>query len=508
MKGVNFNEQLKVLFEKWTKESEFTHFFYDGLMNRGKIENPNWRSSGNEDELWNNAPKRIMFLLKDVNAGGDGPEDDDDIRGRNFKDTNSRTYLNMSYWLFGILKTIEMGEIPKYTFSNSESTQFFDDTPVAYVNCKKEAGKSSVSHNTLVNYIERDKKYIVEEIEILNPDIIVCCAWTEGSGNPIFDLVEKEIHKGIKKINGWMYYCEETNKLVINSYHPATTVCDDAYLFNEMMKAFKEFLDKYPNFIKSCRTIEYDDSYDTENEDCNNVTMQETNLCPNCKKEIEITLHSKYRQVKCEHCDSRFDSNMIETIEYIKARLDYRIRYFHEKDLKFVANKLWLSGAGSRDIDEILDDLENPEETPFAINKCDLEYMQNAKKSLIGWGWFLATHRLSSAYKKYRDNVLFEDSLPLLFHWLIWGVVATALAWILPANFWLSFILSFVACEVILLLFDYSKMSKKQKESMERLEECIYEEGENVSENIKNKNYEIIKNIEILIEKFTNDTEV
>lgn len=249
----NYNKKLKKLFKEWKNAFAFKHFFYDGLMYRGEIINPYWRNPGEENEMWDNAPKRIMFLLKDVNVGKDGPDDDEDIGGRIFTDTSSRTYRNMSYWLYGILNTIETGEIPKYTFSVSESTQLFDNTPIAYVNCKKEAGGSSVSYQTLTNYIERDKKYIIKEIEILDPDIIICGAWTENSGNPIFNLVEKEIYKGIKKINEWMYYCEATNKLVINSYHPTTRASDGKSMYNNMMNALKEFLEKYPSFKKSCR---------------------------------------------------------------------------------------------------------------------------------------------------------------------------------------------------------------------------------------------------------------
>ena len=249
----NYNEQLDELFEKWEKEFEFTHFFYDGLMYRGEIKNPYWRSSGNEDELWEKASKRVMFLMKDVNAGGDGTDVDDDIRGRNFKDATSRTYQNMSYWLYGLLKTIENGQVPGFTFSDPEAKQFFDDTPVAYVNCKKEAGTSSVSNSTLNYYIKRDKKFIIEEIEILNPDIIVCCAWTESGGNSIFEFIKENVYQDIEKVNGWMYYSKEKNKLIINSYHPATTKSRDTDIYDNMMEDFKEFLDKYPNFLKSCR---------------------------------------------------------------------------------------------------------------------------------------------------------------------------------------------------------------------------------------------------------------
>ena len=250
----NYNKQLDERFEEWEKESEIKNFFSDGLMFRGKMnEEKTWRYPGNENKQWDEAPKRVMFLMKDVNAGEDDLGDDDDVRGRIFKDTSVRIYRNMSYWLYGLLKTTENGQIPDFTFSVSEATQFFDDTPVAYVNCKKEAGTSSVAHNTLVNHIKRDKKFLIEEIKILDPDIIVCCAWTESAGNPILKFIKESVYQDIKEINNWMYYSEKENKLIIDSYHPTTPKSKNKEMYHNMMKAYKEFLDKYPDFKNSCR---------------------------------------------------------------------------------------------------------------------------------------------------------------------------------------------------------------------------------------------------------------
>jgi hypothetical protein len=250
---MSYNEQLNKRFEEWKEKSEFTHFFFDGLMYRGEIANPYWRRSGNENELWEKTSTRVMFLMKDVNAGEDGKEVDDDIRGRIFRDTTKKIYRNMSYWLYGLLKTIENGKIPEYPISVAEATQFFDDTPVAYVNCKKQAGASSVSCSKLKYYIERDKKFIIEEIEILKPDIIICCAWTESTDNPILKFIKENLYQDIKEVNKWMYYSEDNNKLIIDSYHPSTTKSSNSDMYHNMMEAYKEFLTQYPGFKNPCR---------------------------------------------------------------------------------------------------------------------------------------------------------------------------------------------------------------------------------------------------------------
>jgi hypothetical protein len=252
----SYNKKLNELFEKWEKEFEFSHFFCDGLMYRGEIlkndtGTPFWRRSGNEDELWDKTQKRVMFLLKDVNANGDS---NDDIRGLICKGTKSPMFKRMSYWLYGLLKTTENGRTPDYnTFTNEESTHFFDDTPVAYVNCKKEAGTSSVTPNTLHYYMKRDKNFIIDQVKILDPDIILCCAWAESTDNPILKFIKENVYQDLEQVNGWMYYSEKDNKLVINSYHPSTRKSNDKYteMYNNMMAAYKEFIDKYPDFLKN-----------------------------------------------------------------------------------------------------------------------------------------------------------------------------------------------------------------------------------------------------------------
>ena len=250
----NLTKQLDNLFEKWKNEREFTHFYKDGLMYRGKYlyENkiPYWRKPGKESELWEKCPTRVMFVLKDTNANGDTEESDDDLRGRVFYNTTYPGYKNMTYWLYGILKTIETGHAPEFTFSDEEASMLYDATPVAYINCKKQGGGKSCHYNTLVDYIERDKDFLTKEFEILNPDIIICCAYTENTGNPILDYVEKNICPDLVKINGWVHYSKQKNKVVINAYHVKTRTkgCNYKSMYTEMTEAFEEFIKKYPKF--------------------------------------------------------------------------------------------------------------------------------------------------------------------------------------------------------------------------------------------------------------------
>jgi len=116
----NYNEQLDELFVRWeekAKENGHTGFCTDGLMYRGenwekKVEQKIYygKSEGEEDNLWMNAKKRILFLLKDTN-------NNPDCHNREFRPGASGSILlhhkNIAYWLFGILSLNEKNIIPE-----------------------------------------------------------------------------------------------------------------------------------------------------------------------------------------------------------------------------------------------------------------------------------------------------------------------------------------------------------------------------------------------------------
>ena len=124
--------------------------------------------------------------------------------------------------------------------------------------------------------------------------------------------------------------------------------------------------------------------------------MQEKDfICQKCKKEIKVNIDSKYKQVKCEYCESQFDDDIVEQLENVKYHLEsYRI-CFHEKDINFVANKLFSSGAGSRDIYRILkDNIDDPDDSPLIHNKRELKNIKKSRTILLCLWWLLGIHRL------------------------------------------------------------------------------------------------------------------
>jgi len=208
-----------------------------------------YREKGNEEELWTNAPKRVLFLNKDAN---DNPGQD--IREWIFRqhetDITVRIYKNMALWLYGLLKVDENGIAPDFdTISTRDYSTFIDKTPIAYVNCKKESGTSSIGNHSLAIHLEGYKDFIKEQIQLLDPDIIVC----GGGSSAIKDFVTNNVYLNTIQVNTWMFFNEENNKLIIDSFHPSYHFLSSKEIYNRMMVKYKDFSNAYPKFRSTCR---------------------------------------------------------------------------------------------------------------------------------------------------------------------------------------------------------------------------------------------------------------
>lgn len=85
---------------------------------------------------------------------------------------------------------------------------------IAVVNIKKSNGQHSSEYSDLKKYVEEDKAEIKKELEIIQPDIIVC-------GNNI-SLLKVVLGEELKDNNTWDNMIAMWNDtLVIDYYHPA-----------------------------------------------------------------------------------------------------------------------------------------------------------------------------------------------------------------------------------------------------------------------------------------------
>lgn len=252
---MNIFEKNEEILKEWKasneKNNEF-NFAPDGIMFRGDFvdyEGGTTRlpsDDGRENDAWEDASPRILFLTKDQNSGGD---DAWDARGETINFSYA-FYRNLSYQLYGLVNTTDISKA-NFEFSYDDAADAYNNYPFARINVKKEAGSNSINNSTLRSYLERDAEFIIRQIENLNPDIIVCCGYSESieeSGNLILNFLNHNGFNFVKATDdNWMYYDEKRNVLAINDWHLSVRTSPET-IYTQMINAYFDFLQHHPDF--------------------------------------------------------------------------------------------------------------------------------------------------------------------------------------------------------------------------------------------------------------------
>jgi hypothetical protein len=235
-KYTNYNEQLNTLFEQWKMsydEVDRDKFCKDGLMLTP--DNPNPDNLSYVNELWEKSERRIMFLLKDSPDGGQ-----DDIRRWLVEHEECRNLTggrvgrtgflpNIAMMLYGLMitkKDYRLGYSEVSKTKMDEIKKMWNSTPFALIETKKVAGRPNVTDKEVAKAIKQDATFLTKEMDILKPNIIVCC------GKPQFTFVTENYLKGKeyeefgdpnypdKRNYGCLWYYPKERIAVIKSHHP------------------------------------------------------------------------------------------------------------------------------------------------------------------------------------------------------------------------------------------------------------------------------------------------
>jgi hypothetical protein len=227
-KPINYNFMTKEdyttktddLFKRWLKErpeykGEGKRFSIDGIMNFD-----NWIATN---------PK-ILFLLKENRADEDDWEPSDGINTQ-----ANRFSKNIARWT----------QVIREMYANPNAEPSFDDIvlPVAFndiaiIEVKKlNEGNGQSSPADLKRYAREDKLFIQEQLEIINPEIIICGNTCELYGDIIYGDEEWE-----RLIYFPHYACyKHRNRLVIDLYHPSQRAnSKDREIFEILCRMIKE----------------------------------------------------------------------------------------------------------------------------------------------------------------------------------------------------------------------------------------------------------------------------
>lgn len=111
----------------------------------------------------------------------------------------------------------------------------------AVINIKKYSGGSTENKSEIDEAYKITKDILLEQIEVYNPDIIICGNTLSYFSKDINfrDGVEKEIGMGNNH-----YFCHD-DRLYINVYHPSQRTISDYEYINKIIKAVSDWLENY-----------------------------------------------------------------------------------------------------------------------------------------------------------------------------------------------------------------------------------------------------------------------
>lgn len=276
MSNINIGDELETLFKEW-KDRLGTHFTKDGVMYR------NGKTNEQVEQEWFASPIRVAFLLKDQNQGnGTWDENinlwlkDVDWGDANARDKwnasaeanrniKNRFLKNIAYILWGLAKTDSnvvrcFSETKK---RHNEVKDFFNSQPFALIECKKDPGGSNLDTKILCHHLDTYGDLLKKELDILHPNIIVCC----GGSSEIFKFITKSYYKEKEPIpfggeyvledgtdlgfKTQLYYYPDDNVIVIDSFHPKFRK-GDWLIFDRVLSPYRHFMNSgyASNFLK------------------------------------------------------------------------------------------------------------------------------------------------------------------------------------------------------------------------------------------------------------------
>lgn len=276
MSNTNISNELETLFKEW-KDRLGTHFTKDGVMYR------NGKTNEQVEQEWFASPIRVAFLLKDQNQGnGTWDENislwlkDVDWGDANARDKwnasaeanrniKNRFLKNIAYILWGLAKTDSnvvrcFSEAKK---RHNEVKDFFNSQPFALIECKKAPGGSNLDTKKLCYHLDTYGDLLKKELDILHPNIIVCC----GGSSEIFKFITKSYYKEKEPIpfggeyvledgtdlgfKTQLYYYPDDNVIVIDSFHPKCRK-GDWLIFDRVLSPYRHFMNSgyASNFLK------------------------------------------------------------------------------------------------------------------------------------------------------------------------------------------------------------------------------------------------------------------
>ena len=201
MTSAEYQTQISDLYKEWKSrvDTNDTPFVTDGVI---------------DPEQWFKQDERIMFVIKEAHS--DKGEKDWDLSDHallNGKFGKRVTWRNISLWAKG------MQNIYGDYNPNDKDLETFGNKylhSIAALNIKKYNGTITSNDEDIIHYADQEKDLIKKEIEICDPNVIVCCGTAKA--------LSRVIDFNYEQYNNECFYHTFINGhevIVIDFYHPA-----------------------------------------------------------------------------------------------------------------------------------------------------------------------------------------------------------------------------------------------------------------------------------------------
>ena len=252
---MKYHKKEEELFERWAERARKLHdsdeITKDGLLYRGELWFDGYcqvHRRANEEQLWDDAGMRMLVLTKEL-----FDEDGWDLRAESGRvpsprltcRTAYRFFPNLELWVYGLMNIPDRKVISFARADNETRLQgFYENAPIARVNCKKQPDARAASNAVLQKYMENYADLLTEQITLYDADVILC---TGGQGIMV-SFLQKHVYRDLVQVNEHCWYSAEANVAVVKQYHPTYSVYSRKEMYQAMIDDYQAFIKATPAF--------------------------------------------------------------------------------------------------------------------------------------------------------------------------------------------------------------------------------------------------------------------
>lgn len=257
---INKKDLLDKLFVEWRARMEKDgehHFTEDGLLYK------NDKTIEQTESEWQHSTKRVLFLLKDQNQKGDDKWDEDirywlkdrsvdrpqELENKRKNRELANSFIKcLAYQFWGIIKADLENDwwYEEVEMHHEEVVELFNTLPFAFVECKKMPGEGNLRASILNRHLRDYGSFLKQEIEILNPNIIVC------TSQQSYDFVLKMYPNELIGLDGNMNFRYHPDKqlLIIYSLHPSARKSNKG-IYDDFMYHYRLYIHHQSELIQA-----------------------------------------------------------------------------------------------------------------------------------------------------------------------------------------------------------------------------------------------------------------